>query len=51
MTKSKYLDNVFIIIIKYEILTDWVLIIKFNGFSNLKNKGDFRVIIDYYNKK
>ena len=33
------------------VLRDGVLVVRDNGFLNLDIKGDFKVVIDYYNKK
>ena len=51
MTGNRHLGNTSIITKEYIVLRGGVLIVAYNGFSNLEIKGDSKVIIDCYNKK
>ena len=51
MVESRYLDNASIINTECVALRDGVLAAILNGFFNLKIEGDFKVIINCYNKK
>ena len=48
---SRQLGNASIITAECIALRDGVLTVAYNGFSNLEIEGDFKVIIDCYNKK
>ena len=51
MVESRHLDNASIINAECVALRDGVLAAILNGFFNLKIEGDFKVIINCYNKK
>ena len=51
MDGSRHLGNVLIINAKCVALRDGVLAARLNGFFNLEIEGDFKVIINCYNKK
>ena len=51
MTESKYLSSASIITIEYVVLRDDVLVVIYNGFSNMKIEKDSKIVIDCYNKK
>ena len=51
MAGSRHLGNALIIIAQCVALRDGVLAARLNGFFNLKIERDYKVIIDFYNKK
>ena len=51
MAESRHLDNASIIMMECVALRDGILVATYNGFSNLEIEGNFKVIIDCYNKK
>ena len=51
VAESRHLGNALIITTKYVVLRYGVLTATYYGFSNLKIKGNFKIIIDCYNKK
>ena len=51
MVGSRHLGNASIITAECVALRDDVLAARLNGFFNLEIKEDFKIIINYYNKK